>query len=142
MCSNQHGYVRKRSVLTNILFFLKQIFEAIDHSVDNEVFASYTDFSKAFHRVSDYELLKKVGNIRVGGCILEMLFDYLTEKKQYVRLENFKSDELEVTSDIPQGFRLGSLLFCVFTNYLSDVLKFSETYIFAEDLKIFFLYSF
>ena len=60
----------------------------IDYSVDNEVLAFYTDFSKALDRASHSELLKKVSIVGVGGCILEVLCDYLMEKKQYVRVQN------------------------------------------------------
>ena len=79
--ANQHGFVRKRSVLTNTLCLLKINFEAIDYSVDNEVLAFYTDVSKTLDRVLYYETLKKVSSIGVEGCVLEAPIDYLTEMK-------------------------------------------------------------
>ena len=39
---------------------------------------------------------------------------------------------LEITSGVPQG----SLLFCILINDLPDVLRFSDLYLFADDLKI------
>ena len=66
---------------------------------------------------------------------MEVLFDYITERKQYVRVENFKSDEIEATSGVPQRSLPGSLLFCSFINNLPDLLKFREIDIFADDLK-------
>ena len=59
LCANQHGFLGKRSTQRKILSFLKQIYEAIDYSVDNEVCAFYLVFSKIFDRVSYNELLKK-----------------------------------------------------------------------------------
>ena len=73
LCANQNGCVKKRSILSNMLSFLKQIYEAIDYSVDNQALALYIDFQKAFDRVPHSEMLKNVSNIGVGGFILEVL---------------------------------------------------------------------
>ena len=42
-----------------MLSLMKQIFEIIAYSVDNEVLSLYTDFLKAFEKVPHDELLKK-----------------------------------------------------------------------------------
>ena len=76
-----------------MLSFLKQIYQIIDYSVDNEVLSLYTDFLKAFKKVPHNEVFQKVNKNGVGGCILDVLFDYLTERRQYVRGENFKAGE-------------------------------------------------
>ena len=48
---SQHGFFKNRSVVTNMLSFLKEIYEAIDKNAENHVIAFYTDFSKAFDKV-------------------------------------------------------------------------------------------
>ena len=83
-----------------------------------------------------FELVQKVANIGVGGCLLEIIIDYLDNRKQFVRVDNTRSETLDVTSGLPQGSLLGPLLFCIFINDLPDVLVFSDTCIFADDLKI------
>ena len=82
------------------------------------------------------ELLKKVSNLGVGGCLLEILVDYLNGRKQFVRADSTNSKVLDVTSGVPQGSLLGPLLFCIFINDLPDILRFSDPYLFADDLKI------
>ena len=131
----QHGFVKNRSVATNMLSFLKEIYEAIDKNAENHVIAFYTDFSKAFDKVPHYELLKKMSNIGVGGCFLEIIADYLSNRKQFVRADNFSSETLEITSGVPQGLLIGPLFLCIFINDLPEVLKFSDPYILTNVLK-------
>ena len=136
LTKHQHGFTKGRSVLTNMLSFLKEIYEALDNDSNAEIVAVYTDFAKAFDKVPHFDLLKKVALIGIGGCMLEVLYDYLKNRKQFVRVDNISSKVLEVTSGVPQGSLLGPLLFCIFINDLPEVLKFSEPYIFADDLKL------
>ena len=71
----------------------------------------------------------------MGGCLLEIIIDYLDNRKQFVRVDNTRSETLDVTSGVSQGSLLEPLLFCIFTNDLPDMLVFSDPFIFADDLK-------
>ena len=121
---------------TNMLSFLSKIYRALDENPTDDVVAYYMDFSKAFVKVPLLELLKKTANIGVGGCLLEILCDYLNGRKQYVKVEKTSSVTLDVTRGVAQGSLLGPLLFCIFINDLPDRLKFSDPYIYADDLKL------
>ena len=111
LTKSQHGLVRRRSVQTNMLLFLKRIYEALDHDPQSEIIAFYTDFSKAFDKVPHYELIQKLIDIGVGGCSLEILIDYLSGRRQYVRVDNTSSKIFDITSGVPQGSLLGPILF-------------------------------
>ena len=67
---------------------------------------------------------------------MEIIYDYLRNRKQFVRVDFYTSTVLEITSGVPQGSLLGPLLLCIFINDLPKVLRFSDPSIFADDLKI------
>ena len=67
--------------------------------------------------------------------MLELLHDYPSDRKQIGRVDNVSSRPKDVTSGFPQGSFLGPLLFCIFINDLPEALVFSDSYIFADDLK-------
>ena len=133
---NQHDFVKKRSVMSNMLQFLNRIYKTLDESPHDEIIAFYADLSKAFDKVPHKLLLRKLSDIGVSGCLLEIIYDYLRNRRQFARVDFYTSTVLEITSGIPQGSLLGPLLFCVFINDHPEVLRFSDHLIFADDLKI------
>ena len=79
----QHGIIKNRSVLSNLLSYLKMVSETLDADPETEILAFYTDFAKAFDKVPHSELLHKLENMAVGGCFLQVLVDYLTNRKHW-----------------------------------------------------------
>ena len=62
----------------------------------------------------------------------QTLSSYLTDMKQTVVVDGEKSEILDVKVGIPQGSRLGPLLFIIYMNDITEDIK-SDILIFADD---------
>jgi hypothetical protein len=65
MSINQHGFMKKRSTITNLLKYASFVLNSIED--DNQVDSIYKDFSKAFDRVRHQLLLNEM---HVAGILL------------------------------------------------------------------------
>ena len=73
-----------------------------------------------------------MSQIGIDGTYLNLFNSYLSDRKQCVVVDGVKSSLLEVKAGVPQGSRLGPLLFII---YINDIVKDieSEILIFADD---------
>ena len=67
---------------------------------------------------------------------MELFQSYLKNKKQIVVVDGSKSDIKNVTAGVPQGSRLGPLLWILYINDIIDLLE-SEALLFADDTCLF-----
>ena len=56
-------------------------------------------------------MLHKLEHYGIGGIPLQLFKNYLTNRNQYVKLYDLKSNLLQIQTGVPQGSILGSLLF-------------------------------
>ena len=65
------------------------------------------DFSSAFDRVNHPGILFKLCSVRVGGSVLSVLTQFLSNQSQYVVVDGCRSKLANVVSGVPQGSVLG-----------------------------------
>lgn len=87
-----------------------------------------------FQENHNYSKLKQCN---VSGRLLDWFNAYLINRKQRVTVSGETSTEVLVSSGVPQGSLLGSLLFLLFVNNLPDRYSFSNVACFADDTKIY-----
>ena len=95
----------------------------------------YLDFQKAFDEVPNNRLLIKLKGYGIRGKLCTWIKDFLANRKQRVVVNGVHSDWRSVTSGIPQGSILGSILFRIFINDLPEVLSCLVKF-YADDAKV------
>lgn len=135
----QHGFVPGRSTMTNLLYCLNDWTRSLDQGIPVDVL--YLDFSKAFDRVPHRRLLSKLQHLGIGDALLSWIKAFLSNRTFRVRVADVHSSEdVLMTSGVPQGSVLGPILFVIYTSDLPRLLR-SPCALFADDTKIYNLSS-
>ena len=81
------------------------------------------DFSAAFDRVNHQGIHYKLCSVGVGGSVLSILTQFLSNRSQNVMMDGCRSKLVKVESGVPQGSVLGPLLFFLYTSELFSILE-------------------
>ena len=128
----QFGFHLNLSTNTALL----SIIENIQIDLDNRDFAAgvFIDLKKAFGTVVHHILLKKAWILWCEKVIKRLVPVILKNRKQFKLISNSTSNTKEITTSVPQGSVLGSLLFVLYINDLHRSIKHSKTYHFADNV--------
>lgn len=139
LIKEQHGFVKDRSCISNLLIFTSQLFDSLDNR--QQIDAVYTDFQKAFDKIDHTLLLNKIAYNGIRGDLLRWFISYITNRTQKVVVNGFASGSFPVTSGVPQGSILGPLLFILYINDIKDCFQNSKFLLYADDLKVYKIIS-
>ena len=76
------------------------------------------DFSAAFERVNHLGILYKLCSVGIGGSVLSILTQFLSNRSQHVMVDGCRSKLVNIVSAVAQGSVLGLLLFLLYTSEL------------------------
>ena len=131
---NQSGFKPGDSCINQLLAITHEIYKSFDDGF--EVRGVFLDISKAFDKVWHEGLIFKLKQNGISDNLLNLLCDFLRNRKQRVLLNGQVSDWPDVRAGVPQGSILGTLLFLIYINNLSEGLS-SNAKLFADDTSLF-----
>ena len=130
----QFGFRRNHSTYMPIARIIDKITSSLEQR--QATCLLYLDLKKAFDTVSLNILLEKLNFIGVKGKLFAILKSYLTNRKQRTQFNTYLSKESVVNMGVPQGSILGTLLFILYINDISNISKEVSFYLFADDTAI------
>ena len=130
----QHGFREKRSCETQLIQLVEDLGRQL--SLGKQTDLILLDFSKAFDKVNHLKLLYKLSCFGVKGNTLNWIQSFLIGRTQTVVLDGESSEEVKVTSGVPQGSVLGPLLFLLYINDLPENIQ-SQVRLFADNTAVY-----
>ena len=134
--SRQFGFRAKHSTTHALISTTEDIKLNIDSG--NYVGGIFIDLQKAFDTVNHEILCEKLYNYGFRGSAQLLIKSFLTNREQFVSINGYDSEKLEIKCGVPQGSTLGPLLFTLYINDLRLSLKQTTASHFADDTCISF----
>ena len=131
---NQSRFKPGDSCISQLLCMTYDIYQSLNDVLETR--GVFLDISKTFDKIWHEGLLIKLKRNGISGNLLNVIADFLYQRKQRVVLNGQHSSWTNVEVVVPQGSILGPLFFLIYVNDLSDGLT-SNPKLFAYDTSLF-----
>ena len=112
LSQNQYGFRENRSTELAISELTNKITKAIDQG--GYTIGIFLDLSKAYDTINHKILIQKLQHYGIRGITQQWFLNYLTNRKQIVKYNQTKSEEVVIKCGVPQGSILGPILFLLY----------------------------
>jgi len=132
----QFGFRKNYSTKLALLDSVDDVLKSLSNR--NYVAAIFFDLAKAFDSLDRNILLAKLENYGIRGSMYNWFKSYLSNRKQFVSLNDIQSPLSDINYGVPQGSVLGPLLFLIFINDIGKIPNLeAKPKIFADDTNMF-----
>ena len=136
LCRQQSGFRPLHSTTSTLITVTDDWLKAMDNS--KYTGAVFIDLRKAFDTVDHSILIKKMHNIGINNTACEWFRSYLTGRTCQTLINESLSSTRVLSCGVPQGSILGPLLFILYVNDLSKVIKSSNLKLYADDTVLYY----
>ena len=134
----QHGFRKDHSTCSAIFDLCQYLYDNLDNR--RNISCVFIDYSKAFDTIDHNILCKKLALYGLSTGVISWCKDYLTNRQQCVKVEEYLSGYKNVNYGVPQGSILGPLFFIIYVNDLLDLFKGEDVQIllYADDTVVYY----
>ena len=112
LSEQQHGFLKTRSTLSNLLSGYNFVYKTINQNQPVDMISF--DFLKAFDKVPYDILIDKLKQFNINRQMINIISELLRGRVQSVTIGNSFSDKMEITRGVSQGSPLSPMLFIIF----------------------------
>lgn len=131
----QYGFQKQSGSISAATDLIAGLQQTLD-SPNNMCAAIFIDLKKAFDTVPIDILLIKLEKLGIRGPAYNIIKSYLSNRNQFVSLNQISSDKNNISISVPQGSNLGPLLFLLFINDIFEVKFNGKLILFADDAEL------
>ena len=125
------GFRKRHSTETLLMKIRDDIVGAMNKG--EVTLATFLDYSKAFDTVDYKTLLVKLRKIGFSKKATTLMLSYLSDRRQFVQIDDKRSEHGTVLFGVPQGSILGPILFNLYTVDLQNNVDGGNTNQYADD---------
>lgn len=130
----QFAYTKGTNTTHALIKMLHDWTSALDQPGYRYIQCLCADMSKAFDRMEPKKLLDKLYDKGVNDNTIHLIHDYLIDRRYQTTVNSYTSSDLSVSMGVPQGSRLGPLLWLI---YISDLEPSCDITKYADDCTLY-----